>query len=708
MIGHRNGFLSIAVITFLLFGCDSGSSGGSGSDIAQPDIQLNLERTAVSEAAGQVNGSIALERVSGEDLAFTLSLSPESETVILPDGVVLIPAGQNLAGFQLQLIDNDDIGGLQTFTLTATAQNNPLTRDSIMLEVLDDDDVPRLQAQSAHWDPTGRFIAAADCGSCHRASQPGDQPAVLRAPESPNDAVPSPEGEDISPITDWKSSVMANAFTDPYFRAAMAHEAEHFPELAGFIEDKCLTCHTPMARLHAHKTGVGLEDGFFRAATAMIAPHAREGISCALCHQITDDVITQDINSGAYDVDYHREPPLIFGPYQAPVKQAMVNAIGFEPEFGMQMSDARHCASCHELFTPVIDNATDQPTGGYFPEQTPYTEWTLSDFGPQGSTTTTCQDCHMASDAIGDNFLTRLAVNRNDGSVNKNWPERAPYSPHVFLGGNTWLLETLEMFREELGRDSINQAGEFQQTAERTREFLKTAASLSSSGVSADSNLLSYQVTINNHTGHKLPTSFPSRRMWLATRVTDARGVTVFESGVPDDRYYLPADAAFTRAECLASRKPAGFDSTSCFSPHVDLVTSAEQVPVYETILKSTTDQITHILLYASASFKDNRIPPKGFITENAPDFVKPDGVEGDTNFNAGGSGSDTVSYQLSLPDGAQRPLQVETTLYYQTIRPTFVHAIRGKHEAISQFRTAAELNPPPAEVLSSLSFTVN
>ncbi len=119
----------------------------------------------------------------------------------------------------------------------------------------------------------------------------------MRMPDllvSPNQ--PSPDGEDISPFFDWKSSVMANAFTDPYFRATMKHETEAFPHLAGFIEDTCLTCHTPMARAHAHQTGVSLEKdascghdkGCYRADQAMADPHAREGISCTACHQITD------------------------------------------------------------------------------------------------------------------------------------------------------------------------------------------------------------------------------------------------------------------------------------------------------------------------------------------------------------------------------------------------------------------------------------
>ena len=88
----------------------------------------------------------------------------------------------------------------------------------------------------------------------------------------------------------------------------------------------------------------------------------------------------------------------------------MQNQVGYTPAFGQHMSDSRQCASCHELYTPTIDMETDQPNGEDFPEQTPYTEWANSDFGPNGSNTRSCQQCHMAREEISEDFLTRLAV----------------------------------------------------------------------------------------------------------------------------------------------------------------------------------------------------------------------------------------------------------------------------------------------------------
>lgn len=576
--------------------------------------------------------------------------------------------------------------------------------------------MPSLTEQIEHWEQTGVFMAAADCGQCHTASQSGDEPAVMRTPDPlVSENQPSPDGEDISPFYDWKSSVMANAFTDPYFRAVMMHETEVFPHLAGFIEDTCLTCHSPMARTHAHQTGVSLiqddscllEDGCYRAEQALEDPHAREGISCTACHQITDSVLSGDVNSGNFEIvdANHPDAFTIFGPYQNPVGQAMQNQVGYTPAYGIHLADSRHCASCHELFTPTIDMVTGEPNGEVFPEQTPYTEWENSNLGPQGAEVS-CQQCHMVREEISDGYQTRIAVTAN-GGVNLNWPERSPYFPHVMVGGNTWLLDTLEIFREELGRADINEEGEFAGTAELTRDFLKIAAGLLPGNPSLSAGELAFDLTIQNYSGHKLPTSFPSRRIWVATRVTDGTGVVVFDSGFPDQNYQLPLDATFTSDACMAINKSADFDSSGCYQPHINLVTTPVDIPIYEVVMGSTTGAITHVLLYASESLKDNRIPPGGFDIASAPSYVAPAGVDGDADFNLNNGGQDTIAYRLPLPETAEPPFQVESTLYYQAIRPTFVEAAHGEHPWIREFEGVVSVNPPPAEVMASVTFAV-
>jgi hypothetical protein len=45
--------------------------------------------------------------------------------------------------------------------------------------------------------------------------------------------------------------MMAHAFQDALWRAAMEVEVAKHPSMRGFIEDKCQTCHAPMARTQA-------------------------------------------------------------------------------------------------------------------------------------------------------------------------------------------------------------------------------------------------------------------------------------------------------------------------------------------------------------------------------------------------------------------------------------------------------------------------
>ena len=530
----------------------------------------------------------------------------------------------------------------------------------------------------------------------------------MRAPNAITDTVPSVTGEDISPYSGWNSSVMANAFTDPYFRAKMKLETEQFPELAGFIEDKCLTCHAPMARTHAHQTGTSLEiedcalltDGCYRADSAVEEPHAREAISCTVCHQIDAQVLDGSVNSGNYTIA-DLPDPVIYGPYQSPVTNAMENQTIYIPQYGMQTQVSEVCASCHDLFTPTLDVATDLPTGENFPEQTPYTEWLNSDYAVGGSHEQSCQDCHMGR--MADAFMTRIAVKRN-GDVNSNWPERTPFFSHEMVGGNAWLLDLMETYRKELGLTHVSSAGELANRAARTREFLKAAATLSVTNENYTGDTLSFDLTVTNHTGHKFPTSFPSRRAWLAVRVTDASSDTiVFESGFPDETGRLSVDRAFTAEDCLAPRKAGGFDSAPCYQPHLDQVSTSTDIPIYEAVMAGTDGAITQVLLYADSHLKDNRILPQGFDIASAPEAIWPVGVGGDGDFLPG---SDSVHYSLPLGNGLGS-LSVEAVLFYQTVRPSFVDSTKGQHEWIEHFQIMAASQPPTAEVLGQVTFNL-
>ena len=63
------------------------------------------------------------------------------------------------------------------------------------------------------------------------------------------------QGNDISPVTDWRSTMMANAVRDPFWQAQVESEVVDLPQLKTVIEDTCNRCHAPMGRTQAIHDG---------------------------------------------------------------------------------------------------------------------------------------------------------------------------------------------------------------------------------------------------------------------------------------------------------------------------------------------------------------------------------------------------------------------------------------------------------------------
>ncbi|WP_006748949.1 hypothetical protein [Thioalkalivibrio paradoxus] len=221
--------------------------------------------------------------------------------------------------------------------------------------------------------------------------------------------------------------------------------------------------------------------------------------------------------------------------------------------------------------------------------------------------------------------------------------------------------------------------------------------------------LLEIPVRVTNHTGHKLPTGFPSRRMWIHLRVVDAEGSLLFESGDVDANGRLRLDTAHTQAHCLATSKPGGAeDYTDCYEPHHDVIESPEQVAVYEAVMGDVRERVTYVLLYANTYLKDNRLPPVGFdrgvlgtdsITgvfgraADDPDFSPdyPDPL----------SGSDLVRYRLPVGESA-RPLAVEARLLFQSVKPAFAEMLgESQDPRVTRFVSMYAQVPPPVEQLA-------
>lgn len=465
-------------------------------------------------------------------------------------------------------------------------------------------------------------------------------------------------GEDLSMPTNWRSTMMANAFKDPYFQSIIEEEVKRRPALQAEIEDECLRCHAPAGSTQyrydaAHATPP--TDPHYSLAKARTEIAALDGVSCTMCHQIQPDNLGQHESfSGGYIIKDTHE---IFGPYDDVDPFFMESSVGFTPKFGAHKQDSALCATCHTLFTPIFNEQNVKV--GEFPEQTPYQEWKNSIYSSVGDLKS-CQDCHMP----------RV----KEPIIISNFPQgdpRLPFWKHSFVGSNVFMLQMLSNNIDELSLSASTE--NFSATILETRKMLREqTATLEIVSMKVVGPNLRVQVKVTNLAGHKLPTGYPRRRAWIHFVARDrTNGNAFFESGNFDAAYEIE-----------------GLDEP--FEPHHDVITSETQAQIYESIIGDSAGEVANHLLSATHYLKDNRLPPKGFKT-TGPD-IEHTGIYGeaasDPNFNIGpdgqGSGTDLVTYEFPLAV-AQENVQLDVEMLFQTIPPKHVNFLRGDPTAATQ-----------------------
>ncbi len=453
-------------------------------------------------------------------------------------------------------------------------------------------------------------------------------------------------GKDFSIGLEWSASMMGNSSRDPYWQGSVRRETLDHPESKAAIEDECSICHMPIPRYEAKLQGQ-LGQVFSHLPFSPDKKHnaeAEDGVTCSVCHQIGAQRLG---TPESYVGNFVISPPLSrndhpeYGPYAIQAGQMHImdtSTGGFRPTEAAHIADSALCGSCHTLITKALGEGGKQLATFY--EQMPYPEWLHSDYAGKQS----CQSCHMPEIHEASPISSVLGVDRQ--GVRR----------HTFVGGNFLLQKILNQYRDELSVTA--QPQEFAAAVQEAVDFLQSqSARVTVSDVERSGDTLNAAVVVQNLTGHKLPTAYPSRRAWLHFVVRDSSGQVVFESGK------LRPDGSIVGN--------ANDDDPLRYEQHYSKIVRGDQVEIYESIMKDQAGHVTTGLLHAVGYVKDNRVLPTGFDKRTAPaDIAVMGEAADDANFIAG---EDRVQYSVWVGN-APGPFQVEAELWYQPVGFRWAH----------------------------------
>ncbi len=457
-------------------------------------------------------------------------------------------------------------------------------------------------------------------------------------------------GEDISIGLQWSATIMANSSRDPYWQASVRRETMDHPQSTAGIQDECSICHMPVLHLADRDTGRKTEVFSHLPLHTEKDRAAADGVSCSVCHQIEKTGLGTPatfVGNVVIQKPVKNQLRPEYGPFDVDTGHQLImrsSTKDFLPQRGDHIRDAGLCGSCHTLYTEALGPHGEKL--GRFPEQVPFQEWQHSDYVNKQ----TCQSCHMP---VVDEPVAITALYGQP---------RVGMHRHVFVGGDFIMEQMLQSHRKDLAVEAIPE--ELDAQIRRTQEFLQTrAAKLTIRSANATPGKLAVDVHVENLTGHKLPTAYPSRRAWLHVMVRDNNGQVVFESGALN-----PDGSIVGNANDLDPQK---------FEPHFSEITSPQQVEIYEPILKDSYGRVTTGLLHAVGYLKDNRLLPSGFDKRTAePDIAVIGNAADDPNFTDKGS---SVRYIVSTGN-APGPFHVKAELWYQPIGFRWAHNLEPYH----------------------------
>lgn len=300
----------------------------------------------------------------------------------------------------------------------------------------------------------------------------------------------------------WSSSAHAFAsFSNPVYRVAIE---QYRAALGAEASRFCGGCHDPAL----------LVDGALDVPVEPRDPRAHTGVSCRVCHGITE--VRPDGN-GSYTL---RDTPI-----PLPEEGDADSLTRHREAVSRKQIGADLCVPCHRSFLAAETGHPHHLTG-----MDDVTDWQGSAYTGSGVGRVDdpvprqdCIGCHMqrAPALLGD-------AAARDGTV----------ASHVFLGAHTWLAAMRGNARQ----------------MESTRAFLQGVASIdvmdAGSRAGTGGSSVAVDVVVRNlGVGHRFPGGVrDAQDTWIELSVRDARGVVIAASGLDHER-----DPGDTEAHVLRS-----------------------------------------------------------------------------------------------------------------------------------------------------------
>ena len=232
----------------------------------------------------------------------------------------------------------------------------------------------------------------------------------------------------------------------------------------------------------------------------------------------------------------------------------------------------------------------------------------------------------------------------------------------------------------------------FHRVIDETRGTLSGSVSLALESAERIGDALYFNVRLSNHSGHKFPTSFPSRRAWLHVTVKDALGNIAFESGA------VNADGSIVGH--------AGDANLASYEQHYEVIDSDEQVQSYESVMEDLNGDVTYTLLRAATFRKDNRLLPAGMDKDDVSPSIQPRGrALADPDFVGGG---DVVRYVVAgLADATYT---IEASLNFQSVSYSFIQDLVSDDDEprVALFRDLNERASLRFETITGVSTSIN